>query len=889
MQNVLNRLIFLVLAIFMYCSSSFATHNRAGEITYTHVSGLTYEVLITTYTKESSPADRPVLYLFWGDSNELDSLEREDIDYTFLNEDIQINTYRGIHNYGGPGTFEIVVEDPNRNEGVLNMFGSVDTPFSIRSLLIIDPEAGNNNSVTLLNPATENACRDRLWIHNPSAHDPDGDVLVYSLVPCRGFNGEPIPTYVFPDEVSPEDDVFNIDSENGDVTWDSPQIVGEYNIAILIEEYREVNGEMRNVGEVIRDMQIDVQMCNNHPPELSPIADTCIVAGSFLTWYVNSNDPDGDNITLSAIGGPISEVDNIATFINLGGGIGEFAWAPTCAEVRLEPYQVIFKAKDLGNAVPLADIESAFIRIVAPPVENVNAEPVGNTVLLSWDGGECADQLSSWQIEDGYHNIYRRFEGQPWEPTACETGVPNDLGFELIASVPNLSNTTYVDDDLLSYGATYCYRIVVRFDDGSESLSSDEVCTTIKKDVPVMTHADVMTTAISGDVYVGWSPPTEMDTLIFPKPYTYKVFRNEGSLIEIATGITDSSYVDVGVNTIDKAQTYKVEAWCTTSEGPALVGESIPASTPYLTLEPNDNTLELTITANVPWFNDRYYIERKATSDVDFVPYDTTDYHVYVDSGLINTRTYCYRVTTEGAYDSNLIQNPLHNRSQEACGVPYDFTPPCPPNLEVDDDCEAQMDLLSWFGSHECSDDVMGYNIYWGQFQDDTLELYATYDHVEGLELDSTFVFNFEQNEGTIAGCFAITALDSLLVGPNGDYRRNESEFSNIVCVDNCPFYFLPNVFTPNEDQVNDTFVPLPWKFIESVDFRVYNRWGTEVFVTEDPEINWDGRDKESGEKLVDGVYFYVLTLNTIRLEGIVPEKFNGQIQILGSRSSIVN
>ena len=124
MQNVLNRLIFLVLAIFMYCSSSFATHNRAGEITYTHVSGLTYEVLITTYTKESSPADRPVLYLFWGDSNELDSLEREDIDYTFLNEDIQINTYRGIHNYGGPGTFEIVVEDPNRNEGVLNMFGS---------------------------------------------------------------------------------------------------------------------------------------------------------------------------------------------------------------------------------------------------------------------------------------------------------------------------------------------------------------------------------------------------------------------------------------------------------------------------------------------------------------------------------------------------------------------------------------------------------------------------------------------------------------------------------------------------------------------------------------------------------------------------------------------
>ena len=33
------------------------------------------------------------------------------------------------------------------------MLGSVDTPFAIRSLLIIDPEAGHNNSVRLLNPA----------------------------------------------------------------------------------------------------------------------------------------------------------------------------------------------------------------------------------------------------------------------------------------------------------------------------------------------------------------------------------------------------------------------------------------------------------------------------------------------------------------------------------------------------------------------------------------------------------------------------------------------------------------------------------------------------------------------------------------------------------------
>ena len=111
--------------------------------------------------------------------------------------------------------------------------------------------------------------------------------------------------------------------------------------------------------------------------------------------------------------------------------------------------------------------------------------------------------------------------------------------------------------------------------------------------------------------------------------------------------------------------------------------------------------------------------------------------------------------------------------------------------------------------------------------------------------------------------------------------RRNESDFSNIVCADNCPYYFLPNVFSPNGDNINEKFISYPWKFIESVDFVVYNRWGIEVFRTEDPDINWDGKSSETDEPLADGVYFYSLTAYTIRLEGIVPEKFTGTVTIL--------
>ena len=45
----------------------YATHNRAGEITYRKISNLFYEVKIVTYTKSSSPADRPELEFWWGD------------------------------------------------------------------------------------------------------------------------------------------------------------------------------------------------------------------------------------------------------------------------------------------------------------------------------------------------------------------------------------------------------------------------------------------------------------------------------------------------------------------------------------------------------------------------------------------------------------------------------------------------------------------------------------------------------------------------------------------------------------------------------------------------------------------------------------------------------
>jgi len=64
------------------------------------------------------------------------------------------------------------------------------------------------------------------------------------------------------------------------------------------------------------------------------------------------------------------------------------------------------------------------------------------------------------------------------------------------------------------------------------------------------------------------------------------------------------------------------------------------------------------------------------------------------------------------------------------------------------------------------------------------------------------------------------------------------------------PEIFVPNAFTPNNDGHNDVFLPYPVGIAVLNYFRVYNRWGQEVFSTNRVGHGWDGkfRGQEQGE-----------------------------------------
>ena len=62
---------------------------------------------------------------------------------------------------------------------------------------------------------------------------------------------------------------------------------------------------------------------------------------------------------------------------------------------------------------------------------------------------------------------------------------------------------------------------------------------------------------------------------------------------------------------------------------------------------------------------------------------------------------------------------------------------------------------------------------------------------------------------------------------------------------------------SPNNDGTNDYFQLLFFGGIKTFNCTILNRWGQVVREYDNPAFMWDGKD-ESGEDVLEGVYFYI-------------------------------
>ncbi|MCB9189571.1 MAG: gliding motility-associated C-terminal domain-containing protein [Flavobacteriales bacterium] len=890
----MKNLIFILL-LTLPVLTIFGSHNRGGEITYIHLGGNTYEFTITTCTDvgPAAQADRDELYIYYGDGSK-DTLPRiQEIPQPF---DHQKNVYKGIHTFSSAGTYTICMEDPNRNDGILNIssgssnWGNSDViTFSLQTQLVISPFLGNaNNSVQFDEcPCPAIACIGKPYCYNPQAVDPDGDSLSYELVAPLGSydasSGVCTPlgfgtSYVYPHIAG--GGTGTMDNATGTYCWDAPNMVGEFNITYKITEWR--NGYA--VGYVYRDYQVTVDgNCDNNPPVIDAPDDVCVTAGDVVNFNVSATDIDGDVITLNASGNPLTVSSSPATFpsVSSSGSItGNFHWNTNCDHIKPGKYQVLFAVQDNGDPT-FSDYESVDITVLPPIVTDVTATPFGNGVVVSWTPTSCNNA-------EGYH-IYRTTNPNFSFGDCCDHPSPEDEGFTHVGTVFGASVNTFTDNTSLTLGINYCYTVTAFYSVNQvESCPSDTACASLKKEVPILTHATVISTdAILGSDSVMWSKPTELDTNQYPGPYFYKVYQGT-SMLNILNFVgqtpsanllyqTDTALIVNNLNTQDHENFFRVELYYTHSGSDSLVGSSNSGGSIFVNTVPNDNEILLSWDEDVPWINTNYDVYRSTSSSGPFSFIGTTNTQQYRDLGLVNGQTYCYFVESTGYYSNPSIINPIINRSQIICDVPTDKTPPCPPTLSINGDCVIGENVLTWNNpNNDCADDVMSYNLYFTPVEGDSMFLIATLTNNQ----DTTLTHNYN---GSVAGCYVVTAIDSAQYG-------NESDSSNKVCFDNCPEYALPNVFTPNGDGDNDFFHALiPYKYVESIEIEIYNRWGQVIFRTTDPDIDWDGKHQESGEPVSDGVYYYLCTVNTIRLTGIEPIVLTGFIHVFENNGTSGN
>ena len=98
-----------------------------------------------------------------------------------------------------------------------------------------------------------------------------------------------------------------------------------------------------------------------------------------------------------------------------------------------------------------------------------------------------------------------------------------------------------------------------------------------------------------------------------------------------------------------------------------------------------------------------------------------------------------------------------------------------------------------------------------------------------------------------VAGTYSVTVL------------QNSCEATDSIRVSpgDCDVY-IPSAFTPNGDNVNETFGVIDNVAVQYFSMQIYNKWGQLIFISNDIAKKWDGTYK--GKQVPNGAYIWMMT-----------------------------
>ncbi len=128
-----------------------------------------------------------------------------------------------------------------------------------------------------------------------------------------------------------------------------------------------------------------------------------------------------------------------------------------------------------------------------------------------------------------------------------------------------------------------------------------------------------------------------------------------------------------------------------------------------------------------------------------------------------------------------------------------------------------------------------GYDNKYFEIKDNIL-FWSSADRAEGKTTFSIVVRVTDRDGNTIEKFFTI--------------NRIRSDFSSLT---------ITNAFTPNGDGANDTWGVNDLRFYQGVRISVYDRGGSRLFYTENPDVRWDGTF--NGKEMPVASYFWTIEI----------------------------
>lgn len=165
-------------------------------------------------------------------------------------------------------------------------------------------------------------------------------------------------------------------------------------------------------------------------------------------------------------------------------------------------------------------------------------------------------------------------------------------------------------------------------------------------------------------------------------------------------------------------------------------------------------------------------------------------------------------------------------------------------------------------------------------FQDGPDSIFATHQYIcedEGIWFDATFPgATYEWQDGSVEPLFKAVQPGNYEVAVNINGCVFTEKVDLIAC-EKC--LFIPNIFSPNGDGINDDF--LTAATCELLDYHevVFDRWGNLVFESFDQSLYWDGMYK--GQKADLGVYAYLITYFLENNGKLEPQERSGTVTII--------